>query len=129
MRYPTPIISAPASWSAVDIYLPHPMKMERFGFEPQRSCKVTGIGYIGCGAKSKRKSARDPELLSVLGRSVYSYPLAQSRRTFANIDGNQECASDGNTNHFANRRIVLEVQAAEDSLFRAGMTILREYRG
>ncbi len=76
-----------------------------------------------------REALRYPHLALVLGRQLAAIPLAEGRRTLAQIDGHVKHRALGHAHQLALRLLDLVMQAAQHALGRTRMVVLHEQLG
>src|SRR3546814_725304 len=76
--------------------------------------------------ETMREAFRDPEMPSVFGRQQDGFPLAESRRTAADVDGDVPDLAIEHGHVFALRLRPLVVQAAQHAACRRGNVALHE---
>ena len=69
---------------------------------------------------------RHPELAVILGRQVYTHPLAEIRRASADIDGYVQHFTGGDAHQFALGVFELVMQAAQHAFLRARVVVLHK---
>ena len=74
---------------------------------------VNEFGFIAQNVKAVCEAFRYPKLAFVFSRQDFARPFAESRRTFAHIDGNVKYFADNNADEFALRVFGLVMQAAQ----------------